>query len=117
MPTGPYPDNWTEISLSIRARAAGQCECTGECGLHRGNRCKERDHEKAQWASGIVVLTVAHRNHYPPDVRDENLMALCNTCHLRYDQVLHVRNARETRRGGKAIGELFEQTIQVEDKP
>ena len=107
MPTGDYPSNWDEISLAIRERAQGQCECTGECGLHRGNRCQERDGEKAMYASGMVILTVAHLNHYPPDVRPENLRAMCNTCHLRYDQVLHVRNAHESRRNRKAAGELF----------
>lgn len=104
-----YPLEWEAISQRIRyVRARGQCECTGECGLHRGRRCAERDGHDAMWASGRVVLTVAHRNHFPPDCRDENLMALCNTCHLRYDQVLHSRNAHETRRNRKASADLFE---------
>ena len=47
----------------------------GQCGLHRGQRCVERDGEKAKFASGAVVLTVAHLNHHPPDCRDENLLA------------------------------------------
>jgi len=54
------------------------------------------------------VLTVAHLNHYPPDCRPENLLALCQTCHLRYDQVLHARNAHETRRARRASGDLFD---------
>jgi hypothetical protein len=107
MPTGDYPAHWPEISRRIRARAGGQCECTGQCGLHRGNRCLERDGQAAQWANGQVVLTVAHLNHYPPDCRDENLLAMCQTCHLRYDQVLHARNAHETRRSRRADGDLF----------
>jgi hypothetical protein len=28
-----YPGNWEEISLRIRRRARGRCECSGECGI------------------------------------------------------------------------------------
>ena len=108
MPNADYPSDWDEISLRIRKASGRQCQCTGECGLHRGRRCVELDGQDAQFASGKVVLTVAHRNHYPPDCRDENLLAMCNTCHLRYDQVLHATHAWATRRGRKASGDLFE---------
>ena len=108
MPDGPYPKDWPDISWRIRNRAKGQCECTGQCGLHRGNRCCELDGAEAAWASGQVILTVAHLNHYPPDCRDENLLALCQTCHLRYDQVLHSTHAAATRREPKAIRDLFD---------
>jgi hypothetical protein len=36
-----------------------------------------------------VVLTVAHLNHDVKDNRDENLRALCQRCHLRYDAKHH----------------------------
>ena len=42
MPDGPYPADWPQIADDIRARSGGQCECTGQCGLHRGQRCCER---------------------------------------------------------------------------
>ena len=109
MPEGKYPDNWDEISLSIRERADWQCECTGECALHRGNRCIERDGENAQYANGKVILTVAHLNHCKSDCRPENLKAMCNTCHLRYDLNLHARNAYEGRREKKATKDMFEE--------
>ena len=108
MPDSDYPPDWPDISLRIRERAGWRCECTGECGLHRGCRCTERDGQDAEWASGKVVLTVAHRNHYPADCRDENLMALCNTCHLRYDRVLHMTNIHAARRERMASGDLFD---------
>jgi len=99
---GPYPPDWKAISRRIRERSGGQCECEGECGLHRTHpgprRCQERDREPARWAKGIVVLTVAHLNHKPDDCRDENLKAMCNRCHLRYDVPHHKRNAFKTRR-------------------
>ena len=108
MPESDYPPDWHQISKAIRERAGGRCECTGECGLHRGNRCVERDLEPAKYASGTVVLTVAHRNHSAADCRPENLIAACNTCHLRYDAVLHMEHAWRKRRARKAIGDLFE---------
>lgn len=106
-----YPKNWKDISLAIRQRSRQQCECMGECGLHKTNpgprRCKELNGEKAQWAKGKVILTVAHLNHDPQDCRPENLKAMCQRCHLRYDLKLHQANSRKTRRSKKACGELF----------
>lgn len=97
-----YPPDWKAISLRIRARSGGRCECGGECGLHRmtggPRRCEERNGEPAKWANGKVVLTVAHLNHDTADNRDENLKAMCQRCHLRYDAALHARNSAETRR-------------------
>lgn len=63
--------------------------------------------EPAKWAKGNVVLTVAHLNHTPEDCRPENLKAMCQRCHLRYDHDHHQRNARETRRSRKAAGDMF----------
>lgn len=34
-----YPQMWPRISQEVRGRAAGRCECEGECGRHRG-RCR-----------------------------------------------------------------------------
>lgn len=112
-----YPENWKEISLRIRERSGGQCECNGECGLHRTNpgprRCTERNGTPALWAKGRIVLTVAHMGsqrddgspgdpHDKMDVRDCNLKALCQRCHLRYDIAEHVKNARATRERKRA---------------
>ena len=106
-----YPKEWKAISQRIRLRSGGQCECEGECGLHRTTpgprRCIERNGQPAKWAKGKVVLTVAHLNHQPMDCRDENLKAMCQRCHLRYDMTHHQLNARRTRRSKKASGELF----------
>ena len=40
-------------------------------------------------------------------LRDENLRALCQRCHLRYDAKHHAKNAARTRRTLKRNGELF----------
>lgn len=108
-----YPKDWEVISRRIRfGRAGGRCECHGECGLHRTNpgprRCIERNGEPAKWARGKIVLTVAHLNHDPQDCRDENLRAMCQRCHLRYDVALHVGNAKKKRRAALAVRDMFE---------
>lgn len=115
-----YPPEWAHVSGAIRfTRAEGRCECRGECGLHRTNpgprRCVERDGQKAVWAKGKVVLTVAHLNAVGGPCRcdplcadPEHLKAMCQKCHLRYDTPRHVANGRTTRRGRWAAGELFD---------
>jgi hypothetical protein len=61
----------------------------------------------AQWAKGTVVLTVAHLDHQPENCADDNLKAMCQRCHLRYDVPHHQRNAAATRRTKKQNHELF----------
>lgn len=105
-----YPKDWKQISARIRfVRAESRCECTGECGLHKGRRCEEKHNEPAKWAKGNVILTTAHLNHIPEDVRDENLKAMCNRCHLRMDKEHHAANSAKTRKDKKLIKspELF----------
>jgi len=105
-----YPKDWKAISTAIRERAQGRCECEGECGLHRTHpgprRCTERHNEPAQWAKGKIILTVAHLNHQPEDCRPENLKAMCQRCHLRYDHDHHQINAAATRRAKRNTLEL-----------
>jgi hypothetical protein len=51
----------------------------------------------------VIVLTVAHLDHDPRNCDLANLRALCQQCHLRYDQVHHGQSSAQTRRDGKAI--------------
>lgn len=44
-----------------------------------------------------VVLTVAHLDHNPANMEDDNLMALCQWCHLHLD-FDHHRETRQTRK-------------------
>lgn len=99
-----YPADWKAVSAAIRERAGGRCECDGECGLHHERRCVEANGQAARFARGRVVLTVAHLNHVPEDCRPENLRAMCQRCHLRYDVELHVRVARANRRSRRERG-------------
>jgi hypothetical protein len=102
-----YPADWNAISREVRERSGGQCECQGECGLHHGRRCEERNNEPAKWAKGKVVLTVAHLDHTPMNVDRMNLKAMCNRCHLRYDSDHHQANARATREKKQGLTRLF----------
>lgn len=108
-----YPQDWMQVSWELRtARAHGQCECVGECGLHRTHpgprRCTERNGEPAQWAKGRIMLTVAHLCTCEPLCQEpSHLKAMCQRCHLRVDRVLHAQHAAETRRRQReAAGQL-----------
>jgi len=55
----------------------------------------------ATWAKGLVMLTVAHLDStlMPDGYLDcgpDNLRAMCNRCHLRYDIDLHRWNRSRT---------------------
>lgn len=52
-----------------------------------------------------IVLTVAHLDHNPANNAPENLRALCQRCHLRYDQKIHAASARRTR--ARRTGQLW----------
>lgn len=120
-----YPADWKAISLRIRERDKWCCKW---CGLPNGVwiyrdageayvlAAQDRGEAEMEAPVGVrvtkVVLTVAHLGtphadgrsgdkHDKMDVRDENLAALCQACHLRYDLEDHMRNAAETRRRQK----------------
>jgi hypothetical protein len=98
-----YPPDWPEISRRIRfERAQNRCEW-----------CAAVNGEPHPVTGSKVVLTVAHLGtphadgtlgdkHDKHDVRDENLAALCQRCHLAYDLPDHVRH----RKYGRGVGQL-----------
>lgn len=95
---GRYPDEWPAISAHIRhIRAEDRCECDGRCGHDHNGRCTARNYQPHPVTGSKVILTVAHLNHTPEDCDDENLMAMCQRCHLAYDRHIHTANARHTR--------------------
>jgi hypothetical protein len=108
-----YPPEWDAISRFIRhERAGNKCEW---CGIANGAPLPSG-------RKGKVVLTVAHLGTTHPDgtpgdkhdkfdVRHENLAALCNRCHLNYDQNDHMQHAKETRQRKKR--ELIEASGQL----
>lgn len=95
-----YPPDWPQISRRIRQeRAQGKCEVEG-CGAENG--------QPHPITGSKVVLTVAHLDHQPENCSDDNLRAMCQRCHLRYDAEHHRRTAWNTRRARLAAGDLFE---------
>ena len=92
-----YPHGWQGFAATIKhQRAAGRCECTGECGLHQPNptprRCTELHGTPARWFRGRVTLTVAHLcNCDPLCMNPHHVKAMCQRCHLRVDRYKHAR--------------------------
>ncbi|MEG3941743.1 HNH endonuclease [Microcoleus sp. S36b_A3] len=76
-----YPDNWSEIALSIKESALWCCaKCRRQC-LIPGKQSNSNLTKSERCA---LTLTVHHRNRIPEDNRPENLIALCTACHLSY---------------------------------
>lgn len=76
-----YPADWARISREIRHhRARWACE-----GIPGGERCYAVHGEAHPVTGAKVVLTVAHLDHQPENCAPENLRALCQRCHNRYD--------------------------------
>jgi 5-methylcytosine-specific restriction endonuclease McrA len=112
-----YPAHWPDIRAAILERAGHRCE---QCGvpnrayrLH-GSDVWTRDRGVVDgWALDgervtRVVLTIAHTDHMPENCHPTNLRALCQRCHLAYDAAHHAKTAYQTRRRGRALGDLFD---------
>lgn len=117
-----YPDNWKDISRSIRVdRAGNRCECTGHCGdAHFEGRCnapnwstiRRSNRNPAIWHDPdtikpenwsnyhlvFVILTTAHLDHDTHNNDHNNLLAMCQRCHLNHDRDHNVKKAAITRR-------------------
>ncbi|MGL5910634.1 MAG: hypothetical protein ACRCZP_11575 [Phycicoccus sp.] len=98
-----YPADWAQISDNIRfVRAQGRCECDGRCGrptqhlVPGDDRCRNRHGETAWSTESRVVLTTAHLDHVPEHCDDDNLMAMCQGCHLHYDRAHHALTRART---------------------
>lgn len=106
-----YPPDWAAISKRIRERAGNVCE---ECGVPNGSHVTRAKGDRSQWTQveagkgTRIVLTVHHIGvdhadgtpgdpRDKMDVRDENLIALCQACHLAADLDHHIAEARKTR--------------------
>lgn len=96
-----YGPDWAAFSHTIRFdRAAGRCECTGECGrptehLANDGRCVNHHGKPAYRTGSRVVLTVAHLCH-TPECRD-HVKAMCQGCHLHHDRDHHAGTRAATR--------------------
>lgn len=113
-----YPLGWRKLSLSIRERSGGRCECEGECGCDHTHherpfpRCDAENHQPHPITQSRVVLTVAHlcRCRDPRGVKcgdPTHLKAMCQRCHLALDRIDHIAHARVNRHARKAVADLF----------
>ena len=96
-----YPANWKEIRRSVLERAQNMCEF---CGIENHSiveRWRNTRHGEMELVEVKVVLTIAHMDNIPEHCDMDNLKALCQRCHLRYDHQLHLENARKTRLAAK----------------
>lgn len=101
-----YPSNWkTEIRPRILAREKHRCKW---CMVANGSDlpkscCKESIFDERGKCCSCgkrrprVVLTIAHLDHDTTNNAADNLAALCQKCHLRYDAKFHAHNARNSR--------------------
>lgn len=81
-----YPKNWKEIRGQILERAQNKCEF---CGI---------DNYAIRDNGSKVVLTIAHLDHVPEHCSPDNLRALCQKCHNKYDAKHRAETRAETRR-------------------
>jgi hypothetical protein len=94
-----YPENWPEIERACKDRAGWICEwCSVDHGTMRIGKKYKRPYK--------VILSGAHLNHDPSDNRDENLIALCQECHLCHDRWQHVESCRRTKQRKRREAQL-----------
>lgn len=97
-----YPKDWRAISRRIRERAGDRCE-----GSPAFPDCRAANGEPHPATGSRVVLTVAHLDHHPENVSDENLRAWCQRCHNVYDAPMRRAGIIRREREARACGDLF----------
>lgn len=127
-----YPSNWKEIRQRILDRAENRCEVCKVLNRTRIARGTGDDSDTYMTADAEVycadtgtylgqthmssyqvarmtdiVLTIAHLDHTPENCAEDNLQAMCQRCHLKYDAEHHKANSAITRKSKKAVADLF----------
>lgn len=80
-----YPSNWKLIALQKKESAGWKCEVCGK-------QCRRPGEP---FDTHRNTLTVAHLDHIPENMAEENLCAMCAPCHLRYDAKQHAESRRK----------------------
>ena len=86
-----YPKEWKMIALSVKEKAEWKCQVCGK-------QCRKPNEP---FDTHKRTLTVAHLNHIPEDVSEENLKAMCAPCHLRYDAKHHAETRKNNQKQPK----------------
>src|SRR4030042_6870062 len=87
----PRTKEWKEIRAGILGRARDRCEFCGVKNYAVGYRDDDGEfHEEPVqccYDAGVfqIILTIAHLDHNPENNSEDNLRALCQRCHNRYD--------------------------------
>lgn len=122
-----YPKDWPQIRARILRRASrnsAQWPWCEECGVANHDigwrdrdghwistpwlKVGEREeHNGSAYKIVMIVLTIAHLDHTPENCANENLKALCQRCHNRYDMPMRRAGIKARAKIGKAIGDLF----------
>lgn len=97
-----YPKDWPAISRRIRERAGQRCE-----GSPLFPDCRAENGQPHPVTGSRVVLTVAHLDHVPENCGDDNLKAMCQRCHNRYDAPMRRAGIASRLRATRAAGDLF----------
>lgn len=125
-----YPDDWEDIRKRILIRANDRCE---KCNVKNHALINKSDRTYAtknqldmyhglinvnsysklqarrRMDLTLIVLTIAHINHDKEnhEVKDEDLAAYCQKCHLSHDMSHHVQNRKYGRNYRKSQHKLF----------
>ena len=104
-----YPKNWKWLSRQVILDAGDRCELCYAPNRTYVQRLKWADYpwykiKNAQEGEKHtrVVLTVHHIDGDKQNSTKQNLIALCQRCHLRLDLAKHMKN-RKTRKNSKQV--------------
>ena len=105
-----YPADWNDIRYEVLERAGHKCEFCGVKNHAEGVRDEEGTfHEVGTSGAAYVydtakdfkpiriVLTIAHLDHTPENNKRDNLKALCQRCHNKYDMPHRIANRRKNK--------------------
>lgn len=84
-----YPADWKKIAYDIKEKAGWKCQ---KCGLQCRKPGEPFDTHRR-------TLTVAHLDHTPENMNEDNLMAMCPKCHLQYDAQQHAESRKKRKDG------------------
>jgi 5-methylcytosine-specific restriction endonuclease McrA len=80
---GDYPPDWHRIARAVKEAAGWRCE----------NPSCRHPHD---WEAGYV-LTVHHKDGNPANCHPDNMVALCQRCHLRAQARLRIYGPEDDR--------------------
>ena len=98
-----YPKNFGLLRGAVMKRAGFKCERCGVSNYERGYRLESGEFVTAGLAPPgykliTIVLSTVHLDQNPENNDMENLMALCQRCHLLHDLNQHIASGHATRR-------------------